>query len=350
MSAQPRVSIVVTNYNQADYIAQGIRSALAQDYPNLEVILADDCSTDNSASVIQPFMVDSRFRYHRNERNLKRVGNYHHAMYHLMTGDWGMIVDGDDFLLDPRFVSKAMSAATSHPSVVMVFGGCRMLTPDHRYRDVAETRDEWRLENGFEYFLRWGIWLGPPHQGTLYRRAAALPLAFYRYDILSADWECLRRLALRGDVLMHGRPVTVWRRHELGASNTMDVRQRIDDLKSITEPYADAMQLGFDRTRLEAWRKRTLVDYTLNNVRASILAGRMDCARDILAYMRTYDPQVHQACLRRIALDPKLGMMVMLLQLGGRRLANWPSDVWRQLTWRKAGENMLLNSTQGQIT
>lgn len=339
MNPQPKVSVVVTNYNQADYIAQGIGAALAQDYANLEVILADDCSTDNSLDVIGPFMADPRFRYCRNERNLKRVGNYRNAMYHYMTGDWGMIVDGDDFLLDPHFISNAMRQVVAQPEVVMVFGGCRMLSPDNRYVDVADTREEWRLENGFEYFLRWGIWLGPPHQGTLYRRDAALPLEFYRYDILSADWECLRRLVLRGKVLMHGRPVTVWRRHELGASNTMDVQQRIDDLKSITEPYADAVRLGFDKTRLDEWRRKTLADYTLNNVRASVLAGRMDCARDILAYMRDFDAQVHADCARRMATDPKLGAMVLLLHVGGRRLANWPSDVWRRLTWRKVSDN-----------
>ena len=245
---QPKVSIVITNYNQADYIAQNIRAALAQDYANLEVILADDCSTDNSIDVIQPFLADARFSYRRNERNLKRVGNYRNAVYHYMTGDWGMIVDGDDYLLDSRFISKAMAEAVKHQTVVLIFGGCRMLSPEGLVKDVIETREAWHFEKGIDYFLRWGIWLGPPHQGSLYRRDAATAIDFYRYDILSADWECLRRLVLRGDVLMHGQPVTVWRRHELGASNTMDVQQRIDDLKSITEPYKDAVGLGFDTT------------------------------------------------------------------------------------------------------
>lgn len=336
---QPKVSIVVTNYNQADYIAQGIGAALAQDYPNLEVILADDCSTDNSLDVIRPFMTDPRFRYCRNERNLKRVGNYRNAMRHYMTGEWGMIVDGDDYLLDSHFISKAMTEVAKHPDVVLIFGGCRMLSSEGLVKDVLETHQPWQLEKGRDYFLRWGIWLGPPHQGSLYRRDLATKLDFYRYDILSADWECLRRLVLRGDVLMHGQVVTVWRRHELGASNTMDVQQRIDDLKSITEPYADALALGLDKTALDAWRHRTLTDYVLNNVRASLLAGRADCARDIMNYIRTLDGAVYAECVRRTATDPKLIALRVLLALGGRRLANWPSDTWRKLTWQKPREN-----------
>ena len=220
-----------------------------------------------------------------------------------------------------------------------------MLAPEGRFKDVLETHELWRVENGIDYFLRWGIWLGPPHQGSLYRRDIATAIDFYRFDILSADWEGLRRLVLRGDVLMHGQPVTVWRRHEIGASNTMDVQQRIDDLKSITEPYDDALALGFDAGRLAAWRRRTLADYVVNNVRASLLAARPDCARDIMGYMQTFDPVVYQDCVHRIAIDPKLTAIRALLALGGRRLANWPSDVWRTLTWQKMRENEQTRTT-----
>jgi|GEM_PF-605151 len=337
MTAQPKVSIVVTNYNQADYIGQGIRAALDQDYPNLEVILADDGSTDNSLDVIRPFMVDPRFRYCRNERNLKRVANYRNAMLNYMTGDWGMIVDGDDYIIDAGFVSKAMAEVTrpENASVVLIFGGCRMLAPDGRFRDHTETKQIWQRENGFAYFLRWGIWLGPPHQASLYRRDLARQLDFYRYDILSADWECLRRLVLQGDVLMHGLPVSVWRRHDAGASNTMDVQQRIDDLKSITEPYRYALDLGLDRAGLDVWRTRTLRDYVLNNIRASVLAGRPDCAREFLAYIQTMDAGVHQQVVHGLRRDPKLAAQYLLLKLGGRSLANMPSALWRRLTWQR---------------
>lgn len=336
--ALPKVSIVVTNYNQADLIGQAIAGALAQDYPNLEVILSDDCSAEDPAPAIAPFARDPRFRYCRNERNLRRVGNYRRALHDYMTGEWGMIVDGDDYIFDPRFVSKAMAEVARHDDAVLAFGGCRMLTPDGRYKDHCETADEWRAEDGREYFLRWGVWLGPPHQASIYRRDLATRLDIYRYDILSADWEGLRRLVLHGAVLMHGRPVSVWRRHELGASNTMDARQRIDDLKSITEPYHYALAMGVDGGRLALWRQRTLSDYVVNNVHASVLAGRPDCADDLLNSIASSDPEVHRDAVRRLALSPKLGARKALLSVGGRRLANWPSDAWRQITWRKLNE------------
>jgi glycosyltransferase involved in cell wall biosynthesis len=336
--ALPPVSIVLTNYNQAGFIGQAVAGALAQDYPNLEVILSDDYSTEDPTPAVAPFMSDPRFRFIRNERNLKRVGNYRRALYEYMTGEWAMVVDGDDYVFDPGFVSRSMAEVARRGDVVLVFGGCRMLTPDGRYKDHCETAREWQLEDGREYFLRWGIWLGPPHQASIYRRDLAMRLDFYRYDILSADWEALRRLVLHGRVLRHGRPVSVWRRHEVGASNTMDARQRIEDLKSITEPYREAQRVGVDRVRLDAWRRRTLSDYVVNNVHASVLAGRPDCARDLLSYMQVSEPEAYRDIARRLALSPKLGARWALLKVGGRRLANWPSDAWRQLTWRKQNE------------
>ncbi len=48
----PLVTIVITNFNYRDYVGEAIRSALAQTYPNLEIVVVDDVSTDDSAEVI----------------------------------------------------------------------------------------------------------------------------------------------------------------------------------------------------------------------------------------------------------------------------------------------------------
>ena len=52
----PEVSIIITNYNYSKYLARCIRSCLSQQNVNCEVIVVDDCSTDNSLEVLEPFM------------------------------------------------------------------------------------------------------------------------------------------------------------------------------------------------------------------------------------------------------------------------------------------------------
>ena len=51
----PLISIVITSYNRAQWIGQAIQSALDQDYPNFEIIISDNNSTDNTDDVIRTF-------------------------------------------------------------------------------------------------------------------------------------------------------------------------------------------------------------------------------------------------------------------------------------------------------
>ena len=61
------VSIIMPSYNSGDYISESIKSVQAQVYSNWELIIVDDCSTDNTDDVVKPFLVDSRIRYLKNE-------------------------------------------------------------------------------------------------------------------------------------------------------------------------------------------------------------------------------------------------------------------------------------------
>ena len=63
------VSIIMPSYNTANYIAASIQSVLDQTYQNWELLLVDDCSTDDTDAVVAPFLSDARIRYLKNDRN-----------------------------------------------------------------------------------------------------------------------------------------------------------------------------------------------------------------------------------------------------------------------------------------
>lgn len=62
------VSIVMPSYNTAKYIGASIRSVLAQSYSNWELIIVDDCSTDDTDNVIKQYLTDNRIRFLKNEK------------------------------------------------------------------------------------------------------------------------------------------------------------------------------------------------------------------------------------------------------------------------------------------
>ena len=88
------VSIVMPSFNMASYIAESIRSVLNQTYTNWELIIVDDCSTDNTAEIVSSFN-DSRIRYFKNEKNSGAAISRNLA-FREARGEYVAFLDSDD--------------------------------------------------------------------------------------------------------------------------------------------------------------------------------------------------------------------------------------------------------------
>ena len=88
------VSIIMPSYNTAEYISDSIRSIQNQTYNNWELIIVDDCSTDNSVIVIQSFE-DSRIRLLQNKQNSGAALSRNYALREAK-GKWIAFLDSDD--------------------------------------------------------------------------------------------------------------------------------------------------------------------------------------------------------------------------------------------------------------
>lgn len=90
------VSIITPSYNTAKYIGETIRSVQFQTYPNWELIIVDDCSTDNSELVVKPYCdMDSRIHLQKNERNSGAAVCRNNALREAK-GRWIAFLDSDD--------------------------------------------------------------------------------------------------------------------------------------------------------------------------------------------------------------------------------------------------------------
>lgn len=89
------VSIIMPSYNTAPYIRETIQSVLDQTYQNWELIIVDDCSTDNTDEVIQPLLTDRRIRYLKNDRNSGAAVSRNRALREAK-GKWIAFLDSDD--------------------------------------------------------------------------------------------------------------------------------------------------------------------------------------------------------------------------------------------------------------
>jgi glycosyltransferase involved in cell wall biosynthesis len=91
-----KVSIIIACYNHGKFLTQSVKSALNQDYPNLEIVIANDGSTDNSLEVANSFKGDSRVVVISTE-NQGVVATRNQAIW-LSSGDYILPLDADDYL------------------------------------------------------------------------------------------------------------------------------------------------------------------------------------------------------------------------------------------------------------
>ena len=90
------VSVIMPSFNTAKYIAETIDSVLAQTYQNWELIIVDDCSTDNTDEVVGKYLTDTRIKYLKNEQNSGAAASRNKALREAK-GKWIAFLDSDDF-------------------------------------------------------------------------------------------------------------------------------------------------------------------------------------------------------------------------------------------------------------
>ena len=101
------VSIIMPSYNTADFIKETIESVLAQTYTNWELLIVDDCSTDNTDEVVAQYLGDVRIRYIKNEKNGGAAVSRNRALREA-TGRWIAFLDSDD-LWNPNKLEKQIA-------------------------------------------------------------------------------------------------------------------------------------------------------------------------------------------------------------------------------------------------
>ena len=331
--AKPKVSVMIPTYNQAHLVGKAIESALAQTYENLEVIVADDASPDETPEVVGGFTNDPRVNYYRNSTNLGRVANYQRTLYERATGDWVISLDGDDYFTDPKYVDTAIQCINNNDDIILVFGGIRrIIEPDGVYLTQLPTKHRLERVDGTSVFLAWFTDFPVAHMATLYRRDLAMSIGFYEKNILSSDWESLRRLVLHGDVLLLGRVAGVWQGHGGNASCSLVLSEHISNLESILRPYAYALERGLPEARLVQWKDRALADYVAIFAGSFLAIGDRVSAHALLEALRDHSV-AYRLALRYLFLNPKLWAKIGLHLLGGDRLVVRATTLWRWLTW-----------------
>jgi glycosyltransferase involved in cell wall biosynthesis len=123
--SSPLVTIAIPTYNRADsYLPQALKSALNQTYPNLEIIVSDNCSTDGTMAFVSA-IADPRLQYFRHPGNIGSTANLNFCVKQAR-GKYLLMLHDDD-LIDNDFVESCIEAANGTSDAGIVRTGVRVI-------------------------------------------------------------------------------------------------------------------------------------------------------------------------------------------------------------------------------
>lgn len=209
-SARPLVSIGVPVFNEAAHIDAALRSLRAQDYPNLEIIVCDNASTDETQAICRRHArEDSRIRVEVAPVNRGVTANFRRAV-DLASGEFFMWASGHD-LWSPDFVSGCVELLLEHPSASLAFASAHWIGADGKpYPRESGWSDTRGMAPAARFFtVLWGSMnpvLGVMRLDRL-RQCGSMPA------LIGGDLVLLSALSFAGDFL-HAQHCS-WSRREL---------------------------------------------------------------------------------------------------------------------------------------
>lgn len=211
------ISIVTASYNYEQYISETIQSVLNQTYSDWEMIIVDDCSSDNSVEVIKSFN-DKRIKLFVNEKNLGLKGTVKRGIKEAK-GDWVVFLESDDKIM-PDYLEKKIQIAKKYHDVNLIFNDCEFFGDEKKVTDFNNALKKTRRVNSERKYpakMFWKFYQSNKiftFSTVMAKREELLKLDFNpKLDYL-LDWHLWIQMADYGKFYYINEKLTYWRLHK----------------------------------------------------------------------------------------------------------------------------------------
>jgi glycosyltransferase involved in cell wall biosynthesis len=203
------VSVLVANYNNASYLEEAVYSVLNQSYPNWEIIIVDDASTDKSWDLINSLARHyQQIRVHQNHTN-QQVGATKAKATELAKGEICAILDPDDSL-EPTALERHVIHYEQHPECSMI--GSNYYTCDENLNIIEKNKSIFQPQNHISYLASKD---GGLHHFWSFRKARyKQTLGFDAFFTLAEDQDLFYKLEEVGLIEVIDEPLYFYRTHK----------------------------------------------------------------------------------------------------------------------------------------
>lgn len=201
-SHNPLVSIIVTSYNQKEKLKRAVDSVLQQTYKNIQIVLVDDCSIDDS----QGFIIDlhnrfrERIKYFFQEKNVGIPRNKNTG-FKLCDGELITYLDGDDFFY-PSKIEAEVNVLRQHPAVRIAYSNFNFVDINGNVIMRWNTDQTMHCGNVFKEVYKRGFPCNTLYRNELVYREVLEKINYYDENIQAFhDWDSRIRMSKLYDVV-----------------------------------------------------------------------------------------------------------------------------------------------------
>lgn len=226
--AAPRITALVPSFNHGRYVKQRIESVLEQTYKNVDLVVIDDCSEDDSDLIIKSLQSKHGFQYIRNLRNSGTPFAAWEAILSIAQGDYIWICESDDYA-DPRFLEVAIEALNAVPGATVAY--CDSWVIDERGQQIDHTdtyfHDIWHESRWDNSFVQPGMdelrqfqirGQTVPNMSSALISVSAFRKSYHPFLKklkLTGDWLFVGWVMREGAVVYIKKTLSYFRRHEV---------------------------------------------------------------------------------------------------------------------------------------
>ena len=258
---QPLVSVICACYNQSKFCIESLESVKNQTYKNLEIIIWDDASVDNSAQIIEYWIHQNshlNIRFIKNKKNLGICKSLNNA-YNLATGKYVQLLALDDVLLADKIERHVAILENSKENDALVFTDAYLIDDESNFfqnRFIARYRHYLNIESGnfFEDLLN-GNFI--PAMSVMYKKSILEQVGLWDEELFFEDYEMLLRIANDYNFIFDD---IISVRYRIHASNT----HHLYNSKMIENQFKLLLNYAGNNSKTDEYLKGIIISKFLN--------------------------------------------------------------------------------------
>ena len=276
----PKVSVCIPTFNGVEYLCQAVESVLKQSYQDFEIVIVDNCSTDQTEGLVEALKKKSNgcIRYYKNDRNIGLVANLNRCLKYAR-GAYIKFLCADDMLL-PRCIEKMVEGLDLHLSVKLVTGSRLMIDERGNEYGIRRYMNADAVVRGNQVITRClfgGNFIGEP-TAVMFRKNDLT--GCFREDMPQlSDMDMWFQLLEQGDLLSLETPLCAIRSHAAQMTHeNVKLGMLVDDNVKLFETYSQKPYL--EATWLLILKHKLLMTYRVWVSREFILDEKREMVLD----------------------------------------------------------------------